>query len=167
MTQRGDRLAFGLQPLTPYFEHVLMMEIRWTSGLSHQRVSIEGRAFDVCRATTCPAKVRTVWNIVPHGRERRESRVYKVGHGNAFALPPQYSHQGPRTRGAFTRRPSCHVAPHTGVCMDPCGPAWPPATCPRPMRHLRLGWAIRSPATWPQCHVASAQWSCAPSQFAQ
>ena len=42
-------------------EHVLMMEIRWTPRPSHQRTSITAHAFDVRRAATCPAKVRTVW----------------------------------------------------------------------------------------------------------
>ena len=52
----------------------------------------------------------------------------------------------------------------------PCGapqrrsrrPAWPPATCPR---HLRIAWAMRGPATWPQCRVASPRWSRAPCQL--
>ena len=43
-----------------------------------------------------------------------------------------------------------------------CGPAWPPATC---LRHMRLAWATRGPATWPLCRVASARWSCAPRQL--
>ena len=34
------------------------------------------------------------------------------------------------------------------------GLAWPPTTCPR---HLRLAWAMRGLATWPQCRVASAR----------
>ena len=47
-------------------------------------------------------------------------------------------------------------APHG----HPRGPAWPPATY---SHHLRLAWAMRGPATWPQCHVASALVPCATS----
>ena len=146
MTPRGDQRAFGLQPLTPYFEHVLMMGIKWTLGLSHQRVSVKGRASEVRQATTCLAKLRTVWNIVPHRRERQESGVYKVGCGNAFALPPQYSHQGhervgpsladppatwrPTRESAWTCVASYHVS-------APYAPPVPRAGHPRP------------------CHVAS------------
>ena len=59
--------------------------------------------------------------LVPHGRKWQKLCVYKVGRGNAFALVPQYSHQGPLTRGPFTRQPSSHVSPLTGVRVDPRG----------------------------------------------
>ena len=68
-----------------------------------------------------PCILETCGNIVPHGRKWQKLLVYKVGRGNAFVLMPQYSHQGPLTRGPFTRQPSCHVAPLTAVRVDPCG----------------------------------------------
>ena len=57
--------------------------------------------------------------------------------------------------------PTCHVAPLTGVHVDPS--VWPLATRPR---HLCLARASRGSAMWPQCHVASTQWSRAPRQLA-
>ena len=45
--------------------------------------------------------------------------------------------------------PLPHGAPHG----RPRGHVWPLATC---LRYLRLAWAMRGPATWPQCHVVSA-----------
>ena len=40
--------------------------------------------------------------------------------------------------------------------------AWPPAACPRPVRHLRPARATRGSATWPQRRVAPTRWSRAP-----
>ena len=45
-----------------------------------------------------------------------------MGRFNAIALPPPQSYyQGSLTRGTSNCQPPCHVAPHTGVRMDPCG----------------------------------------------
>ena len=68
---------------------------------------------------TCKRRLRR--NIVPHGENRRNLRVYRVGQHNANALPPQSYNQGPLTRGPFTCQPSCHLAPHAGVRVDPRG----------------------------------------------
>ena len=42
-------------PLTPPIKHMLMMVIKWTQRPSNQRLSIEGRAFDVFCTATSPA----------------------------------------------------------------------------------------------------------------
>ena len=86
--------------------------------------------------------------------------------GNAFALPPPIPNQGPLSRGPSKCRPPMpHGAPH-GRLRGLCGHAWHLATCPRPVRHLRLVWATHGSATWPQRRVAPARWSRAPHQRA-
>ena len=110
-----------------------------------------------CDHVACKRKIRR--NIVPHGERKGKSRVYNLGCSNAFALPPQTPNQGPLTCGPFTRQPFSPCGASHGHLR---GPAWPPATCPR---HLRLAWAMRGPATWPQCHVESVLWSRAPHQL--
>ena len=102
-------------------------------------------------------KRKTCWNIVPHRRKNGKGLAEKVGRFNAIALLPQSCYQGPLTCGPFTSRPSCHVAPHTGVCVDPRGPVWPPATCPRPVRHLRLTWDCAALPRGLACRVASVR----------
>ena len=77
--------------------------------------------------------------------------------GNAFALPPEHFNHGPLTRGPSNCQPSLPRGASHGHLH---GPAWPPATCPRPMR---LAWAICGRATWPHCQVASALVVCAMS----
>ena len=39
----------------------------------------------------------------------------------------------------------------------PRGPVWPPATCPHPVRHLRLTWARTALPCGLACRVASAR----------
>ena len=87
--------------------------------------------------------------------------------GRICVIAPNFL-PGPTNSWALLHMPTphCHVAPHTGVRVDLRGHVWPPATCMRPVRRLRLAWATRSPATWPQCHVASARWSHATRQLA-
>ena len=89
------------------------------------------------RATQChiTCKYQFHGNIVPHGRNRWNRCVYKLGHSNAFALPPQLCNLGPLTRGPITCQP-----PHT-------------ATCPR---HLRA-WVRMALPRGLACHVACAQ----------
>ena len=100
--------------------------------------------------------IEDVWEHSPTRKKKWE---------NAIALPPQSYNHGPLTRGPSNCQPLCHVASLTSVRVDPRGHAWPPAMCLRPMRHLHLARATRGPATWPQCHVASALWSSVPHQL--
>ena len=79
------------------------------------------------------------------------------GRFNASALPPQTPNQGPLTRGPSICQPP-HATWHPSRAsvwtrVASCHVSAPPAP---PMRHLRLVWAMRGPATWPQCHIASA-----------
>ena len=77
------------------------------------------------------AKGKSCGNIVPHGIRKEIYHAYKVGRSNVFALPPQSPNQGPLTRGPFICQAPCHVAPHTGVRVDPCRHVWP-LPCVRP-----------------------------------
>ena len=77
-----------------------------------------------------------------------------MGCGNAFALPPPLSYQGPLSHGPSNCQPPppppvCHVAPLTGVrvdrvdCMATCHMSAP---CAPPAPHASHTWL---------CHVAS------------
>ena len=86
-----------------------------------------------------------------------------MGRFNAITLPPQYSNQGPLTCGPFTCQPPRHVAPLTGVRVDPRGPRHVSAPCAPPVPHV----GSRGPAMWPcvprcmrtgpACHVSLAR----------
>ena len=75
----------------------------------------------LCVHVAC--KRRILRNIVPHGLKRKISQVYKLGRNNALALPPQYTHQGPLTRGPSKCQPlysPCGTP--SGVCVNSRGP---------------------------------------------
>ena len=72
-----------------------------------------------CRHMSCTEETRG--NIVPHKRKNKAPVVYNVGRLNAIVLLSQYSNQGLLTRGPSNCQPPCHVAPLTGVRVDPCG----------------------------------------------
>ena len=107
-------------------------------------------------------KLRIRGNIVPHREKERKRPTNPLGRNNAFALPPQYSNQGPLTRGPFTCQPSqcsCHVVPPE----RPRGLVWPCHAFAPPKR--RVG--SHSSATWlcvpsriragPEHHVSSVR----------
>ena len=80
-----------------------------------------------------------------------------MGRNNTLALAPQYTHQGPLTRGLFTCQPPCHVAP-LGRSR---GLAWP-------LPRVRVRMNPRGLAQL--CHVAlravlHPRGSCAPRQL--
>ena len=106
----------------------------------------------------CCLQKKNVWEHSPTRKKNGKGLAYITGRFNAIALPPQSYYQGPLTRGPFNRQPfSHHVAPLTGVYVDLRGPAWPPATCPRPVRHLRLTWARAALPRGLACRVPSAR----------
>ena len=118
-----------------------------------------------CRLVFCTEE--TCGNVVPHGRKNKALSVYNVGRFNAIALPPQHSNHNPLTRGPFTCQPPCHVAPHTGVRVDPRGllPCVR-ATCASrgPRMALPRGLSVAShQCAGPACHVSL----CAPRQLCQ
>ena len=73
---------------------------------------------DAHGAAMSPTREDFRGNIVPHGRDRGEERVYKVERGNAFALLPQYSNQG-ATWAPHGLTRLCHVA--LRAASHPCG----------------------------------------------
>ena len=146
--------------------------IRWTPSPRDGCIAI---AFDVPCSATCRAKKNFRRNIVPHGKNWRNMRVYKLGRFNTIALLPQLSNQSPLTHEPFTcQPPHCHVAP-SGSLLGPVCLA---------MRSRHLGVTSAPPerrvgsrgsATWPcvpcrirvapACHVSSRMprqlsWSC-------
>ena len=85
--------------------------------------------------------------ISPTRKKIKRMSSIKCGRRNTFALPAQYTNQGPLTRGAFTRKPSHSLSP----CDATRAAAWTRvelshvhATSVPPPRSCGLAWL---------CHV--------------
>ena len=103
--------------------------------------------------------IRNVWEHSPTRKKIMEMASIKARGAVRIFVTASIYLPGPTNPWALhLPTPLPRGAPHG----RPHGSAWPHATCPR---HLRLAWATRGPATWPQCRVASACWSRAPLQL--
>ena len=117
---------------------------------------------NACRASTSPAKGKKRVGLCPTRKRFSKTLSLNIGAVQRYCVTAPIILPGPTIPWALQMHtPLPRGAPH-GRSR---GQAWPPATCPRPMRHLRLAWATHGPATWPQCGVASARWSCVPRQL--
>ena len=102
--------------------------------------------------------IRTVGEDRPTRKKRMEMMTIKYRGAVRICVTAPIYLPGPTDPWALhLPTPLPRGTPHG----HPRGPTWPLATCPR---HLCLAWATRGPATWPQCRIASARWSCAPRQ---
>ena len=103
--------------------------------------------------------IRNVWEHSPTRKKIIEIATIKDRGAIRICVTAPIYLPGPTNPWALHMpTPLLCGAPHGG----PRRPAWPFATCPR---HLRLAWATRGPATWPQCRVASARLSRVPHQL--
>ena len=135
--------------------HVFWWRFGWTPGPYDRRTLFDAIASNTRDATTCLARVRFRGNIVPHGEDGGESRVYKVGQLNAFVLPPQNPNQSPLTRGPSKCQPlHSPRGALSGIRVDSRGPYH--ASAP-PVRHLRAVWAGAALPCGLVCRVASAR----------
>ena len=114
--------------------------------------------------TTRPRRLHRLDSVGHSPTRNKRRRISTIKHRGAVRIcvtSPIYL-PGPNNMWALhLPTPLPRGAPHG----RPRGPTWTPATCPHLVRHLRLAWATCSPATWPQCHVASALWRLMPRQL--
>ena len=147
------------------FKARALMVIAWTSSPPYQCASFDARVSNAHNTASCPAKMNFHGNIVSHGRKREDWRVYNLGRNNAFALPPQYSNQGPLTRGPFTCQPS-HSSYHVAPPGRPRELMWPYHASVSHSRHtgacvaLPHGLACHVAFARVPHHVTSARGSC-------
>ena len=152
------------------------MTIVWTEVHAIDALRSRPTGSDACATSTSLAKVRLRGTLIPHGEKINKSRGYKSGRGNAIALPPPTTYQGPLYPWALHLRNPCHVAPHTGAhvvlrcrvaprhvaapCAS-CAPRGPPAALPRGLR------AGSHPRGGPARHVSARRLPRSPRQHLQ
>ena len=123
--------------------------MRSTSCNQIRRLAIRSNA---CGAAMSPSKENPREHSSTWKKKAKFTRLKCRGAVSICVTTPIISPGPTNTWALHLPIPLPRGAPHG--C--PCGPPWPLATCPRHLCHLCLTWAMCGPATWPQCHVASA-----------